>query len=55
VLLTYPGAGVLGTVGDIQVAAQAATVVAHTPFEVMRHTAQGLYDTHRDTIEAAVL
>jgi len=50
VILTYPRVGVLGTVGTIQVAAQTATVVAHTPWEGMRHTAQGLYDAHRDVI-----
>ena len=54
VILAYPGVGALGTVGEIQIAAQTATVVVHTPFEVMRHTAQGLYDAHRDAIEAAV-
>ena len=55
VILTYPGVGVLGTVGDIQVAAQTATVVAHTPCEVMRHTAQGFYDAHRDAIDTAII
>lgn len=55
VILTYPGVGVLGTVGDIQVAAQTETVVAHTPFAVMRHTAQGLYDAHRDAIDTPVV
>ena len=55
VILTSPGVGVLGTVGDIQVAAQTATVVAHTSCEVMRHTAQGLYDAHRDAIATTAL
>jgi hypothetical protein len=55
VILTYPGVGVLGTVGEIQVAAQSETVVAHTPWEGMRHTAQGLYDTHRDAIATTPL
>ena len=55
VLLTYPGVGALGTVGDIQVAMRTATVVAHTPCEVMRHTAQGLYDVHRDTIDTTAV
>lgn len=55
VILTYPGIGVLGTVGDIQVAAQAETVIAHTPFEVMWHTARSLYDTHRDAIDTTVV
>src|SRR5262245_52630352 len=55
VILTYPGVGVLGTVGEIQVAAQTETVVAHTPWGVMRDTAQGFYDAHRDAIETPVL
>jgi hypothetical protein len=55
VILAYPGFEALGTVGEIQIAAQTATVAAYTPFEAMRHTAQGLYDTHRDAIEAAIL
>jgi len=55
VILTYPGMGVLGTVGDIQVAAQTATVVAHRACGVMRYTAQGLYDAHRDAIDTAII
>jgi hypothetical protein len=55
VILAYPDVGALGTVGELQVGAQTAIVVAHTPFEVMRHTAQGLYDIHRDAIEATVI
>ena len=55
VILAYPYVGVLGMVGEIQIAAQTATVVSHTPFEDMRCTAQNLYDTHRDAIEAAIL
>ena len=55
VILTYPDVGVLGTVGDIQVAAQTETVVAHTPCAVMRHTAQGLYNAHCHAIDTSIV
>jgi hypothetical protein len=55
VILAYPGVGVLGTVGDMQVATQTATVVAYTPCEVMRHTAQDLYSAHRDAIDTTAV
>jgi hypothetical protein len=54
VILVYPGVGVLGTVGEISIAAEAETVLVHTPFATMRQTAQDLYNAHRDAIEAAV-
>lgn len=50
VILAYPGIGVLGTVGEIQVAAHTDTVLTHTPWEAMRHTAHTLYDAHRDAL-----
>ena len=31
------------------------TVMAHTPWERMRHTAQGLFDAQRDVIAPAAL
>jgi hypothetical protein len=54
VILVYPGVGVLGTVGEISIAAEAETVLVHTPFATMSQTAQDLYNAHRDAIEAAV-
>lgn len=50
VLLTYPGIGVLGTVGEIQVAAHTETILAHTPWATMWHTAHTLYTAHRDAL-----
>jgi len=55
VILTYPFVGVLGTVGEILVPAQAEVVIAYTPLEEMRHSAQRLYDARRIEIEAAFL
>lgn len=55
VLLTYPGIGVLGTVGEIQVAAQAATVLTHTSWDTMLQTAHALYDAHCDALAPPVL
>jgi hypothetical protein len=55
VILTYPFVGALGTVGEILVAAQAEVVIAYTPLEEMRHSAQRLYDARRNEIEAAFL
>jgi hypothetical protein len=55
VMLAYPGVGALGCVGNVQIAATEAKVLAHTPLADMKQTAQNLYDTHRHAIEAAFL
>jgi hypothetical protein len=54
VILAYPGVGVLGTVGEISIAAEAETILAHTLFATMCQKAQALYNAHRDAIAAAV-
>ena len=53
VILSYPGVGSLGCVGAIQISTTEEKVISHTPLADMKQTAQQLYDTHRDAIEAA--
>jgi len=51
--LTYPNVGVVGQVGFVAVDGEQETVVGWTPFDVMETTAQQLYTSHQDAIEAA--
>lgn len=51
--LTYPGIGIVGQVGFVAVDGEQETVVGWTPFDVMTSTAQQLYTSHQDAIEAA--
>lgn len=55
VLLSYIGTGPLGEVGEIVVSADAGEVVSFTPLEEMKSRARGLYEQHRESIEAPVL
>jgi hypothetical protein len=55
VILAYPGVGAVGCVGEICISTFSDTVVSYTPLAAMKQTAQALYDTHRDAIEAAFL
>ena len=53
VILTYPGSGSLGCVGNIQISTTEERVISHTPLVDMKQRAQQLYNTHRDAIDAA--
>ena len=53
VVLTYPGVGALGCVGEICINTGSETVVSHTPLAEMKQAAQALYDAYRDAIEAS--
>ena len=53
IILAYPGIGSLGCVGNIHISTTEEKVLSHTPLAQMKQTAQQLYDTHRDAIEAA--
>jgi hypothetical protein len=53
IILVYPGTGSIGCVGDVRISTTEEKVISHTPLEKMKQTAQQLYDTHRDAIEAA--
>jgi hypothetical protein len=53
VVLAYPGVGTVGCVGEMCLHTLSETVVSHTPLAAMKQAVQALYDTHRDTIEAA--
>lgn len=52
VLLSYPGIGPIGQVGEILINATAEEIVSHTPIEEMKAAAIALYEQHRDEIEA---
>ncbi len=55
VVLSYPGIGPVGEVGEILVSGADEKVLSHTLFEEMRAKALKLYEQHRDAIEAPVL
>jgi hypothetical protein len=52
VLLSYPGIGPIGQVGEILINATAEEIVSHTPIEEMKAAAIALYEQHRNEIEA---
>ena len=53
IILAYPGIGSIGCVGDMHISTTKEKIISHTPLTEMKQTAQQLYDTHRDAIEAA--
>jgi hypothetical protein len=53
VILAYPIIGAVGQVGEILISATVPEVISSTPFAAMQQAAEGLYATHRDTIDAA--
>ena len=55
VVLSYPGLGSIGEVGEVLIRGGDEQVIYHTPFEEMRSQAKRLYALHRDAIEAPVL
>ena len=54
VVLAYPFTGPVGQVGEVLISA-ALQVLSHTPATEMMTAARGLYELHRDAIEAAFL
>ncbi len=53
VILVYPGIGSLGCVGNVQLSTTKEKILSYSPLSDMKRTAQQLYDTHHDAIEAA--
>jgi hypothetical protein len=55
VILAYPYIGSLGTVGEVEVDAETAQILSHTPLEQMKQTGIALYTVNQDAIKAAFL
>lgn len=52
VLLAYPFLGSVGQTGEILIGTDSEEVVSYTPLEEMKAAARGLYEQHREAIEA---
>jgi hypothetical protein len=52
VILAYPTIGVLGVVGEVNVAATNERVTDYTPIEEMKRRAMEFYQVNQDAIEA---
>ncbi|WP_019500584.1 hypothetical protein [Pseudanabaena sp. PCC 6802] len=55
VILTYPRIGSVGEVGEVQVDAEMAAILSHTPLELIKQKGIDLYKANQDAIEAAFL
>jgi hypothetical protein len=53
VWLSYPGLDPLGPVGELTLDKATGILKEHTPIDEMKASALGLYEQHRDEIEAA--
>lgn len=53
VILAYPVVGSIGQIGEVLINATTEEVVSYTPLEEMKWTAERLYESRRNEIEAA--